>query len=141
MKYCFGCGHTTANEPLFCNSCGRSYDAKLCPRLHINPRLAEACSQCGSRDLSTPQPRVPLRSQLLAFLSQFLTGIVLDLITSPVLINLLQDLRSSSKIHRDQAVIILLLIALWSIWTMLPDWFRRVIYRSIKRRHEVRKSG
>src|SRR5690242_753748 len=59
MKYCFNCDRLTPGEPLFCNTCGYSYDWKLCPRRHRNPRTAEACSQCGSRDLSSPQPRRP----------------------------------------------------------------------------------
>src|SRR5216684_2914579 len=58
MKYCYECGRMTPGEPLFCNFCGRSYDVKLCPGRHVNPRHAEVCSQCGSRDLSTPQPKV-----------------------------------------------------------------------------------
>jgi hypothetical protein len=29
---------------------------KFCPRLHPNPRGAEFCRRCGSRDLSLPQP-------------------------------------------------------------------------------------
>ena len=58
MKYCYECGRVTAGEPLFCQFCGRTYNVKLCPRLHVNPRFAEVCSQCGSRDLSTPQPKV-----------------------------------------------------------------------------------
>src|SRR2546427_7721468 len=77
MKYCYECGCTTAGEPLFCNFCGRSYAAKLCPKLHVNPRLAEACSQCGSRDLSTPQPKVPVRWRILAFVAQFLSAAAL----------------------------------------------------------------
>ena len=141
MKYCYGCGHTTAGEPLFCNSCGRSYDVKLCPKLHLNPRLAEACSQCGSRDLSTPQPRVPLRWHLLAFLVQFLSGIFLAFLTSPVLLDLLQHIPSHSRISHGQLIVILLLTALWSTWTLFPRWSRRAIYRSIKRRRELRKSG
>jgi len=60
MKYCHHCGRLTPGEPLFCQSCGRTYDVKLCSRLHVNSRSAEVCSQCGSRDLSTPQPKVPL---------------------------------------------------------------------------------
>ena len=63
MKYCYHCGHMTAGEPLFCDHCGRSYDVKLCPRLHPNPRGAEVCSQCGSRELSTPQPKIPMSWQ------------------------------------------------------------------------------
>jgi hypothetical protein len=141
MKFCYACGHTTGGEPLFCNSCGRSFDIKLCPKLHMNPRLAEACSQCGTRDLSIPQPRVPLRWQLLAFLTQFLSGIFIALLTLPVLFQLLKGLFSNLKIDHSQAILILLLAALWSIWSILPGYFRRVIYRSIKRRQEVRKSG
>src|SRR5579871_334632 len=60
MKYCHKCHRLTAGKPLFCNSCGSSYDRKFCPRLHVNPRAAQVCSQCGSRELSSPQPRVPL---------------------------------------------------------------------------------
>jgi hypothetical protein len=29
---------------------------KFCPRLHPNPRGADFCRRCGSRDLSLPQP-------------------------------------------------------------------------------------
>ena len=60
MTYCYNCGHMTAGEPLFCGKCGRTYDVKLCPRLHPNPRGAEVCARCGSRELSTPQPKIPL---------------------------------------------------------------------------------
>jgi hypothetical protein len=58
MKYCYHCGRITTGEPLFCMFCGRTYDVKLCPRLHVNARFADCCSQCGSRELSTPQPKV-----------------------------------------------------------------------------------
>lgn len=60
MKYCYHCDRVTVGEPLFCNFCGRSYDAKLCPKLHANPRGTHTCSQCGSTELSTPQPRVSI---------------------------------------------------------------------------------
>src|SRR6266481_1646550 len=59
MRYCYNCNRATIGDPLFCNFCGRSYNIKLCQKLHVNPRNAEACSRCGSRDLSTPQPKVP----------------------------------------------------------------------------------
>ena len=60
MRYCHNCHRITAGKPLFCNHCGCTYQIKLCPRLHINPRAAQTCSQCGSRDLSSPQPKVPV---------------------------------------------------------------------------------
>jgi len=37
MKYCYQCGKLTNGDPAFCNHCGRSYDVKLCPRMHQNP--------------------------------------------------------------------------------------------------------
>jgi hypothetical protein len=58
MRYCHNCHKVTTGEPLFCHCCGFTYDAKLCTARHINPRWATVCSQCGSRDLTTPAPRV-----------------------------------------------------------------------------------
>ena len=57
MRYCNYCRKFTAGNAPFCNFCGRSYGVKLCPRGHKNPRAAEACSECGSMDLSTPSPQ------------------------------------------------------------------------------------
>lgn len=57
MRYCSNCKKLTAGRPPFCNHCGRSYGVRLCPRGHKNPRAAEACSTCGSMELSTPAPQ------------------------------------------------------------------------------------
>ena len=74
MKYCYNCGHMTPGDPLFCNVCGRSYDVKLCPRMHVNPRGAQVCSQCGNRELSTPQPKIPMSLRLLAIVVRLVSG-------------------------------------------------------------------
>jgi hypothetical protein len=123
MKYCYQCGHMTAGEPLFCNSCGRSYDVKLCPRLHPNPRSAECCSQCGSRELSTPQPKIPMYLRLLAILARLGLGLLLLYATLAVLVALLQ----SPEVQRSLVAMGLLLAALWILWSRLPDWFRDAI--------------
>lgn len=57
MRYCTNCKKLTAGRPPYCNFCGRSYTVKLCPKGHQNPRAANACSSCGSRELSTPAPQ------------------------------------------------------------------------------------
>jgi len=57
MRYCKNCRKFTAGSPAYCQFCARSYNVKLCPRGHKNPRAATACSECGSRDLSTPHAR------------------------------------------------------------------------------------
>src|SRR6266446_8725424 len=60
MKYCHRCHKLTLGEPVFCNFCGSTYSVKLCGRLHPSPRSAQVCSQCGSREFSTPQPKIPI---------------------------------------------------------------------------------
>ena len=59
MNYCHFCHKMTPGDPIFCNFCGSTYNLKLCCRLHPNPRHATVCSQCGSREMSAPQPRIP----------------------------------------------------------------------------------
>src|SRR5271169_1531111 len=99
MKYCYQCGRMTDGEPLFCNFCGRSYDVKLCPRLHVNPRFADACSRCGSRDLSTPQPKVPLLWHLAGLLMYLMAGVLLADISIPVLLGFIRDVSTRSGAH------------------------------------------
>src|SRR3984885_12527898 len=77
MKYCYQCGKMTAGEALYCGTCGRTYDVRLCPRAHVNPRGAEVCSKCGSRELSTPQPKIPMSLRLLALLIRLGLGLLL----------------------------------------------------------------
>lgn len=134
MKYCYACGHTTAGEPRFCNFCGRSYDAKLCPSFHVNPRFAEACSHCGSRELSTPQPKVPLWWHLAGLLVYLLAGVLLTDISIPVLLDLMKDLLIGSGVHNRGIVRGFFLSILWSFWTILPDFFRQIVRRSLNRR-------
>jgi hypothetical protein len=123
MKYCYQCGHMTQGEPLFCNHCGRSYDVKLCPRLHANPRGAEVCARCGSRELSTPQPRIPMIWRLLAIVVRLGIGLVLFSVSLWLVIALIRTTASR------QALVSLgtLLAALWLFWTKLPDWLQELI--------------
>src|ERR1700682_1093588 len=135
MKHCSNCNRITiGDEPLFCNFCGRSYNVKLCSRLHLNPRHAEVCSQCGSRDLSTPQPRVPLWVNGLLFLVSLLPGVLLVFLSITVVLFFIHELLTNPRV---QCVFILLFIALgilWWIWTQLPLWFRKTIYPMLQRK-------
>src|ERR1700682_2117455 len=81
MKHCYHCGRIAVGEPLFCNTCGRSFDRKLCPRLHPNPRSAEICSRCGSRELSTPPPKVSLGWRGIEWLTRISLGAFLVLLS------------------------------------------------------------
>lgn len=123
MRYCFQCGRITEGDPAYCNQCGRSYDVKLCPRGHRNPRGAEVCSQCGSRELSTPQPRIPMSWRLLAVLIRLGAGILLVYLSLALVIGLLET-------PQFQHLLILsglLLGALWWCYSKLPDWLQELI--------------
>ena len=123
MKYCYQCGKMTAGEPLYCGTCGRTYDVKLCSRAHVNPRGAEVCSQCGSRELSTPQPKIPMSLRLLAIVIRLGLGLLLFYAT----ISLAVDLVRTPEVQRALVAFGMLLAILWGLWSKLPDWMQEAI--------------
>ena len=139
MKYCYECGRITAGEPLYCNFCGRSYDVKLCPRHHVNPRVAEVCSQCGSRELSTPQPKVSGWWKVLSFLLQVVVGGFLLFLSLLVFVEIVKGLLSSPRVQNGFVALGILLGVLWWIWSELPDWLRKLVRRLLKRKE--RRNG
>jgi RNA polymerase subunit RPABC4/transcription elongation factor Spt4 len=134
MKHCYHCGRVTTGDPLFCNTCGRSFDKKLCPRLHPNPRSAEICSRCGSRELSVPQPKISFGWRVLEWLMRMFLGLVLlALILGLVFESITALLRTQS----GQSGVILLgfLIALLAwIWGKLPEWIRKFVRKQFTKR-------
>jgi hypothetical protein len=130
MNYCYNCGHITPGEPMYCNRCGRSYDVKLCPRQHPNPRSAEICSKCGSRELSTPQPKVPAMWKLLAILIRLGLGLLLFYLSLAFLVALVK----TTQLQEAFVCIGLLLVGLWLMWSKLPDWLQDLIRSAAKRR-------
>src|SRR5258708_2604370 len=121
MHYCYHCNRITAGEPLFCNFCGRSYDIKLCSRLHPNPRAAEICSQCGSRDLSQPQPRVPFWIKPLLLVLGKLPGIILLGLTVALFIAFLHALLTDPNMQGTIFALGFVLALLWFLYLQLPS--------------------
>ena len=136
MKYCYECGRMTGGEPRYCQFCGRTYDVKLCPRRHENPRFAEVCSQCGSRELSTPQPKVSPVWRVLEFLARVMVGLLIVY----VVLSFLYGIATTPQTGNALMALGLLLCALVVLWAMLPDWFKRLVWRSMGKggRHEDR---
>ncbi len=134
MKYCYQCGRMTTGEPLFCNFCGRSYDVKLCPRLHLNPRSAEVCSQCGSRDLSTPQPKVSIGWRVLEFLVRVFLAVLLVCASLAVFVEVAKQILTTPQVQAGLVVLAALVFVLWWLWSRLPDWFRKAIRNLLNRR-------
>jgi len=126
----------TIGEPLFCNFCGRSYDHKLCPHRHANPRSAEICSQCGSRDLSTPHPRVPLFFALLLAVLPLIPGLALLTVTILFAIAFLQALLTRPDLQFQFLLVGLMLAFLWYLYIHLPAFLRHWIS---KRFHKTKR--
>lgn len=129
MRICYHCGRASPGRPLFCTSCGRSYDLRLCPRLHPNKRDAEACAMCGSRDLSTPQERVPFWFKSLLLLSGAIPGILLLLLSILYIGYLLVRL-----IHDPSDLLVPMLYGfalglIWLGWIQIPLILIRLLRR------------
>jgi RNA polymerase subunit RPABC4/transcription elongation factor Spt4 len=143
MRLCFACNRITTGEPLFCNHCGRSYDLKLCHRLHPNSRSASVCSQCGSRELSIPQPRGRWYLRLLLLLVAPLPGLVLWLGTVVFFLVFIRVLFTDQRLLGPMMALGLLIGILWLIYVHLPSpakkgarWIaRRAIGNKDKTKH------
>jgi len=137
MKYCFECGRVTSGEPLFCNFCGRTFDVKLCPRLHVNPRIATVCRECGSRELSMPQLRVSVLWHALAYLVRIALGALLVWLSLSVLIAVIKEMLRRPGVQGGMVLLGILLLGLWFLWAMLPDWLRKLIRHIVKRKERT----
>jgi hypothetical protein len=134
MKFCYECGRTTMGDPRYCNFCGRSYDLKSCPRFHANPRSAEACAQCGSRELSRPQPKISTGWRLLEWFTRAVAGIALAILTGILGFGVLAELLKGQLGMRNLLLSVSFLTLLWSFWTYLPHCFRRLVRKSLLRK-------
>jgi RNA polymerase subunit RPABC4/transcription elongation factor Spt4 len=136
MRHCNQCHRITSGEPLFCNFCGSSYDVKLCPARHVNPRNADVCSQCGSRDFSTPAPPRSLWIVPLLWLASLLPGAVLVLLSVLVLIGVLNTLLTSQQLQFQLVIAVLMISLLWYCYLKLPKFLRdlvKTIWRKSKK--------
>jgi hypothetical protein len=140
MRYCHNCRKLTTGEPLFCQFCGSTYNAKLCPGRHINPRWATVCSQCGSRDLSTPAPRIPWWLKTLLLLASLLPGVVLVLLLVLVAAAAFRAVLSNQVIQAQLVAAMVILALLWWLYLQLPHFIQQM-FRSLWKRKKKDKSG
>jgi len=126
MRYCHNCHKTTTGEPLFCQFCGSTYDAKLCPARHINPRWAEVCSQCGSRDLSTPAPRAPFWLAPLLLHGSLLPGVVLVVALVLVAAAIARELLTNQQVQAQLLDTVLILALAWWLYLQLPHFIKNM---------------
>jgi hypothetical protein len=134
MRYCFSCRRLTAGAPLFCSHCAATYDVRLCPRLHVNARTARVCAQCGSHDLSTPQPRRPWLTNVGHVLLSALPGVLLLLLSVLLFLAFLSQLLTNDEVQAELFGALLLLGLAWWAYTQLPSPIQRGVSRLVRRR-------
>lgn len=135
-RYCYNCNKITAGEPLFCQFCGRTYNVKLCSRLHPNPRTAQVCSQCGSRDMSTPQPKVPLWVPILELILQAIPGSLLTLVSVVAVVLFLLAILTRPALLLATIALLAALGFLWWAWSQIPISFRRAVSTLLMHRRQ-----
>jgi len=134
MRYCNNCHRITLGEPLFCNFCGRSYDVKLCPARHINPRSAVICSQCGSHDLSTPHPRMSILKNVLLRSIRIVPGILLLVFSILFLVEFVRSFLQNPVIQAQTLCAGLMLALLWWAYMQLPAFIRNGLKAFVRRK-------
>ncbi len=81
MKYCPHCQQWNHGRPMRCRYCGRTWNVRLCPSGHLNPRNANFCGECGSGNLSDPTEGQSLFVRIICLIKNiFLIAIVILLI-------------------------------------------------------------
>jgi RNA polymerase subunit RPABC4/transcription elongation factor Spt4 len=127
MRFCPQCHRLTTGDPLYCNHCGSTYDAKLCPARHLNPRNAEVCAQCGSHDLSTPAPRLPLWLRSVLFTLSLLPGVLLALLLILIAVGILTQIATNGQIQTQLLILFLILSLLWWMYIHLPKFIQKAL--------------
>jgi len=125
MKYCNNCHRLTRGQPSYCEACGYSYDVRLCPRHHENPRSARVCSRCGSNDLSTPHPKLPFWIPILVYVVPLIPGLLLLLLSILLLNRLLEALLSNQQLLGTTFIAGLVIALLWWLYLQLPHNIRK----------------
>jgi len=123
MKFCNNCKKLTPGQPVFCQHCGFTYDKKLCPHRHENPRSAEFCSTCGSRDFSTPHPKPALFVRFLFVVLPLLPGVLLVLLSLLAIVGVIQALLTDEQLQARFVSAVLMLGLLWYCYLKLADSF------------------
>ena len=138
MRYCHNCHKVTMGDPLFCHYCGRTYDAKLCPARHLNPRWATVCSQCGSRDLSTPAPKVPFWLKPLLLGGALIPGFVLATLLILAVVGVFRAVLLNQAVQGQLLSLLIMLVLLWWLWLHLPHFIQNA-FRSLWRKSKKDK--
>lgn len=116
MTICRECGKVSPSGSLFCEGCGKSFNARLCPAKHESSPEASFCPICGSDDLSDAT-----KGFRFMFASRAVTIIVL-VIALAIALPFLPSITGAIFHALTWIVSILFGSALSSFWQFLTGW-------------------
>jgi len=142
MRRCTACFHFHPGHPTFCAHCGRSFDVRLCPRGHRNPRAAVFCAECGSADLSTATPPASFLHRVSGLVLYVFSSFTLAIVALVVVLAVLQSLLWQAVDGHLLALVLMLGLLYWTT-TLLPGPVKKLgkaagkrVWNTVKKRWE-----
>lgn len=140
MRRCTYCFRFLPGRPTYCAFCGRSFDVRLCPRGHRNPRGATFCAECGSGELSVATPRPSLLFRFSGVALYAFAFLIVAILLGSAALSLFYQIDWNALAHPVFLLIVMVGILYWAT-TLLPGPIRRVgqsagrrIWKSLKGR-------
>jgi hypothetical protein len=141
MKYCYNCHRVTTGDPIYCASCGRTYNIKICSHGHPNGRSVTFCSQCGTGQFSVPQPIVPLWLRPLLFFVRMLPVLALVITSVVLILGIWHHVVTNPAIQIRLIYVAVVFCIFWFCWRKLPLGLRRGIRTLLTWMPTKRKQG
>jgi RNA polymerase subunit RPABC4/transcription elongation factor Spt4 len=125
MRRCNHCFRYATGQPLYCPTCGRSYDARICPRGHINPRTTQFCPTCGSSEFSTPAPPETFLAWTSRWVLQLFVGTAVGLFIIAAVGSIVVRI-DWHQLTQPFVSLVLMIGALYWLTTLLPGPIKKV---------------
>jgi hypothetical protein len=72
--------------------------------------------------------------RVLEYLAEIVFGVFLVYVSIAVLVAGLRELLQRPEVQGGLVILGLLLMVLWWLWGQLPNWFRKLIHKSFRRK-------
>jgi hypothetical protein len=97
---------------------------RLCPRHHVNGRRAEACAECGSRELTQAAPRPHFSDRLIEWSCSLLPVALVVIVPSVVMLMVVRTVAASAQLQSQVVGLLVLLALTYWVWQQLPGVVR-----------------
>jgi len=125
MRRCNYCFRYAVGDPLYCPTCGRSYDARICSRGHLNSRTTQFCTACGSSEFSTPAPPETALGWVSRWVLQLFVGVCVGILIIAAVGSILVHIDWNALTEPLVSLMLMVGVLYW-LTTLLPGPIRKV---------------